>query len=630
MSSSVRRLGLAVLLWGSITVPASASGAVPFKACSTGSTLGCATVQVPLDRSGAVPGTVGLAVERLRSLGGNGSTAVVAIAGGPGQAATPLAADFAIAMRPALAGRDLVVFDQRGTGRSQPLRCRAFETAAAGAAPGPVIRSCAGQLGPARGHFTTADTVEDIESLRQALGYSRLVLYGTSYGTKVALAYAMRHPANVERLVLDSVVLPSGPDVFGRSTLAAVPAMLRALCGGGNCGGITADPVADLQRLVARLAIGAVAAPVVDARGHGRRVAVSHDDLIDIVVAGDEDPTLRADLPGAVSAALSGDYAPLARLRLNALSGDSSSGIDQPLYFATVCEELPLPFARGPDAATKLAQARAAAAALPPGPLLPFDAASALHAGPSADCSSWPQATDAAESFASPLPQVPTLILSGANDVRTPTADAAALAAEIPGAQLIVVPNDGHSVIGTDPSLCSREAVRAFFAGAPAAPCRPRALPALLRPTPVPPRDLARVPGASRSARALNAAALTLLDAKRQVTLGVLNALSSGALFNRVRTGGLRGGYAEASVRGVVLHRYALIGGVRVDGRLSPSYRGGVAISGAAGGRLVLGPAASLSGTLAGRRVHAQVQGLAAVAAAGLAGTRTDPVWRTR
>src|SRR5438876_919425 len=78
----------------------------------------------------------------------------------------------------------------------------------------PLVERCALQIGPARGAFTTAESVEDIEAVRHAAGYRKLVLYGTSYGTKVALQYAERYPQRVEALVLDSVVPPDGPEPF--------------------------------------------------------------------------------------------------------------------------------------------------------------------------------------------------------------------------------------------------------------------------------------------------------------------------------------------------------------------------------------------------------------------------------
>ena len=70
-----------------------------------------------------------------------------------------------------------------------------------------------------------------------------------------------------------------------------------------------------------------------------------------------------------------------------------------------------------------------------------------------------------------PLPAVPTLILSGGFDLRTPLEDAAGVAARIPGAQLVAVPFTGHSVVTSDLSDCAKNAMAAFFAGQPAAQC---------------------------------------------------------------------------------------------------------------------------------------------------------------
>ena len=113
------------------------------------------------------------------------------------------------------------MFDQRGTGASQPLRCASLEEFAGGAA-GAALERCARELGPARGAFTTQESVADIEAIRAATGYQKLVLYGTSYGTKVALEYAERYPQHVEALVLDSVVPTTGPEPFAIPSFQAV------------------------------------------------------------------------------------------------------------------------------------------------------------------------------------------------------------------------------------------------------------------------------------------------------------------------------------------------------------------------------------------------------------------------
>ena len=101
---------------------------------------------------------------------------------------------------------------------------------------------CALEIGPARGGYTTQESVEDIEAIRQAAGYEKLVLYGTSYGTKVAEEYAERYPQHVESLVLDSVVLPDGPEPFSIPTFQAIGSVLDELCSNNACAGITHQP----------------------------------------------------------------------------------------------------------------------------------------------------------------------------------------------------------------------------------------------------------------------------------------------------------------------------------------------------------------------------------------------------
>ena len=190
---------------------------------------------MPLDRSGKTPGTIALTIQRKSASAPPAQSAVLALAGGPGQAADPLGEDLAQAIAPALSTRDLLVFDQRGTGHSSPLNCPVFNNIAAlenatESTLGPLVELCALQIGPARGAFTTSESVEDIESIRHAAGYKKLVLYGTSYGTKVALEYAERYPQHVESMVLDSAVPTSGPEAFGLSRFSAIGSALNELC----------------------------------------------------------------------------------------------------------------------------------------------------------------------------------------------------------------------------------------------------------------------------------------------------------------------------------------------------------------------------------------------------------------
>ena len=147
------------------------------------------------------------------------------------------------AFRSALRNRDLVVFDQRGTGLSGVLRCRSLFV--------PVTRTpleqaqaaerCAQTLGPRRAYYTTRDSVDDIDAVRRAVGVDKITLFGVSYGTKVALGYAARYPQHVERLRARLGRRADRPGAFSQESLAAVPRVLRALCARG-CEEITQGP----------------------------------------------------------------------------------------------------------------------------------------------------------------------------------------------------------------------------------------------------------------------------------------------------------------------------------------------------------------------------------------------------
>src|SRR3954469_2428771 len=288
-----------------LVAAAPANAALTFKRCGR-SGVACARMSVPLDRGGSVPGRVSLFVERIRARRRGGATQppLVVLAGGPGQSATDaFGFDGLRVLYPAYWKRDVIIFDQRGTGRSGLLRCRRLERANLFDA-GPPAGECARKLGARRTFYTTRDTDDDIDALRQALGAERIALWGTSYGTKVALSYARRYPDRVERLVLDSVAPLDGPDPYYRDSTSAVPRVLRSVC--GHVCGWTADPVADLHRLVERIGGrgGALRGAVVDARGRHRRARLTRVDLFSILLAGDFDPTLRAAFPGMVDAAL--------------------------------------------------------------------------------------------------------------------------------------------------------------------------------------------------------------------------------------------------------------------------------------------------------------------------------------
>src|SRR3954451_24417840 len=546
------RAALLAVLIAVVAAPA-ASADVRWGPCAGLEGVHCARVPVPVDPTGAVPGRIALRAAHLDT-GGPASRPLLYLSGGPGDGGVEELLDVAFAAPELAREFDLYGFDQRGTGRSGHLRCPALER-------DPRLRStragteCARRLGVRGRFYTTAESVEDVEAVRAALGVPKLTLLAISYGTKLALAYARVHPEHVERLLLDSVVDPDDTDPFARDGYRAIGPSLQALCP-GPC--VSPDPGTDVAALSARLRrLGPLRGAVYDA--HGRRLGRSLTPLAlsDLLFDADYDPPLRAGVPAAVRAALDhGDAAPL--LRLIEASAPLAE-LPAPAQFsagryAASCEETPLPWDPAAPAAQRAAQAQARVAALGAGALAPFDF-DVVRADVIDLCLGWPGAGRAAPSRGGTYPALPTLILQGGEDLRTPPAASARVAAAIPGAARVVVPGVGHAVLSRDRSQCGLRRVLAFVAGGRIGPTCPRVatgVPATGVP-PVSPADLKPVPGVPPR--------LGQTPASVRATLDDLAFALSPAL-DQPAGGGLRGG----RYRGVALHALEVVPGVRLTG----------------------------------------------------------------
>jgi pimeloyl-ACP methyl ester carboxylesterase len=603
-----------------------ASAAIAFSPCGSGNNFACGHLAVPLDPDGETPGTITLAIRRHLAPVGEAHSAIIALAGGPGQPALPFAEDFDELLGKIASTRDLIVFDQRGIGLSDPLSCHAFEHSSLYHSFGALIEACGDQLGANRVFYTSADTVADIEAIREAGGYEKLVLYGTSYGTKVAEEYAQEYPSHVEALILDSVVTPNGPEPLDRATFAAIPRILRQLCAEHACAHITANPVADLARVVARMERAPLRASAIDAHGRAQSLTISSNELVEVLLAGDFSSLLRSEFLTAIAAAARGDTAPLARLVYSMRHSDgeeSQEDFDNPLYYATSCEEQDFPWNRAASPSTRLREAKAAAQAFGASAFTPFTAADALATSNIGACAYWPYTSPSPAVDDAPLPDVPTLILSGADDLRTPTSGAREVAAEIPDSHLLVVPYTGHSVLTQEQTSCASDALQALFANKPIKACPPAPIPASLRPPPLPPARLAQVQPAhgypGLTGRTLQAVALTLGDLLRQFELQLtLDGFGESLTLPTVALGGLRSGWAQVASTGLTLHSYSYIPGMTLSGKLKAG-ADTLAIGGdrAAHGSLRSGPASALVGTLDGQHVTLPASAISGAAIVG-------------
>jgi pimeloyl-ACP methyl ester carboxylesterase len=586
---------LVLLLWA-----APAEAKLKWRGCPEAEGVRCAKLRVPLDRSGATPGKVSLRVARV-AFSRKRDSHLMYLSGGPGGAGVVEMIDVLLEVPRLMRDFTVLGFDQRGTGRSGLLRCKRLER-------DPRLRStsagedCARRIGPKRAFYTTPDSVEDMEAIRVAAGAGKLTLFGISYGTELALAYARAYPQNVERLILDSTVDPDESDPFGLPGFRAMMPSLRALCPGG-CRAYGSDPGADLTALTAQLRAAPLRGEWYTASGKRRRGTVRPTAIADLMYDADYNPAMRAAVPWAVKAALGGDAAPM--LRLLAVSAKYASPSPPRDFsaarYAAVCEETPLPWPRGTALADRFGVARQRALELPPSAFHPFDAEVA-YADEIDLCLRWPDPGRPPRPAGGAYPAVPTLLLQGEEDLRTPPETSARIATLIPGAQRVTVPGVGHAIIGADTSGCGHRQLMRFLAGKPVRARCPRVKTGVPE-TAVPPASFAAVvPPAGLSGRVGRTAGA--IDA----TLDYVSLALSPAIDFNGRGGGLRGGSYQLRRR-LSLDDVVVVPGVRVSGR---QQRGGslrlrVAGPAAARGTVEVSRRGRLTGRLGGRRVRAQL-----------------------
>ena len=559
-----------VTIVAAVAGAAGARAATPsFVPCHGTSGVLCATVNVPLDWSGAVPGTIPLAVEELPAKG-TPRGVMMMLAGGPGQASAIAfdLADLGSTWQSLFPGYTLVAFDPRGSGNSGFLGCSIGSDSISDAQ----VAACGAALGPSRVFYTTAANAEDVEAVRQAVGVDKVALWGTSYGTKVELAYALAHPDHVERLLLDSVVTTTGPDPLGLETLQNMPLALRSMCGNAACHKISPDLAGEVVALANKAAITPIRGRIRTASGQLETVSLDGPTLLSIVVTADLSPGLEAELPSAVGAAALGRPAELLRIASFAEAGGDSAAariktvtdtsFSEGLFLATMCNDGRFPWTQNADAATRQQDLADAVAALPTGATGPFGSW-ATSIGSASYCLPWPSPSGNAPLAAGPLPDVPVLALSGSLDMRTPTANAASVVAQFPQGHLLVVPGVGHSVLTVDPSGCAAQAVKTWLdGGTPPTRCAPaRPYVAAVPRIPVSVAKAPFVAGVTGiRGHTLSAAETTVQDAlAATVTDG-------GAV------GGLSGGHASPSVSSVVLSSYSDVPGLTVTGALAVKF----------------------------------------------------------
>jgi pimeloyl-ACP methyl ester carboxylesterase len=359
---------------------------------------------------------------------------IMAMDGGPGYGSTaaPFTRSLVAALAPLLRRRDLVVFDERGSGRSEALDCPALQKGLIQESI--AIGECANQLGRRYAGYTTGEAADDLDAVRRALGLGKVFFYGDSYGTLFGQAYAVRHPDSLRGLILDSAYPANDP--YYRTLYPAGLHGLRVTCRiSPECSG---DPVARFSRVVRRF--------------HAAKR--STDALLSFLLqSGTLAPRSYLSLDDGDRRFLAGDPGRLNRLLAPGPAGHGElNEFSYGLEITVECNDYPLLWDPAAGIDERIRQLSDSVKGLPRDYFAPFSRREYLlsDAAHLTNCLDFPAPPPGG--LEPPVPagwrapqSFPTLILAGQVDDITSVEEAREVQARFPRSSLYIVPDRGHA-----------------------------------------------------------------------------------------------------------------------------------------------------------------------------------------
>jgi pimeloyl-ACP methyl ester carboxylesterase len=362
---------------------------------------------------------------------------IVVLAGGPGQGAVSLASQVLPLFSRLNDTRDLLLVDQRGTGASNPLDCDddeeegSLQSAFEESLPERLVARCLDQINADPRQYVTTIAVEDLDEVRDALGYAKVNLWGGSYGTRVGLEYIRRHGDRVRSATLDGVAPASMklPLSFVADGEAALDRLIAACEGEPLCHKVYPDLRKTIMRLRTQLARSPARVAITDPRT-GERDTIEVNE--NVFLSGLFRPLYVAELasllPYGVTSAASGDFNPLLAQNLE-ITDDVSENLSIGMHLSVICaEDVPRITPEDLAAVSKSFFGRA----------LVDDFIRA--------CRIWPRGAVPADYYEPVRSDVPVLILSGGIDPATPPRHGEEVARTLPNSRHLVAPELGHGV----------------------------------------------------------------------------------------------------------------------------------------------------------------------------------------
>ena len=364
--------------------------------------------------------------------------------GGPGGGAASLARYHLPTFHRFQVDRDIVFIDQRGTGESNPLNCEPEDRdeedlSHSDAYPVERLRRCLAGLKADTRLYTTAIAMDDIDEVRQYLGYGAINLWGGSYGTRAALVFLKRHENSVRSVVLDAVAPPDMrlPLFMARDSQRALDLMIDDCARDAACTG----EFPRLRESVTTMFARAAARPHISfthpRTGKPAEITVSPRLVGYIIFTALYDPTVTSLLPRLITDAAAGNYQGLLAL---AFSRDLPKGaMSEGMFLSVVCSE-DMPRIH-PNEIVDEAKGRFLGTAF-------FD----TRMKP---CEFWPKGAVADDYYKPVVSDKPVLILSGADDPVTPPSWGDEVAQTLKNSKHLIVPGAGHgsTLLGCVPKI---------------------------------------------------------------------------------------------------------------------------------------------------------------------------------
>jgi pimeloyl-ACP methyl ester carboxylesterase len=345
---------------GSPTGSAESFGAIELSSCRLPGVpqparCGALEVSENPDRPSGRRLRIGVAV--IPAIGGHPRPDPIAILmGGPGEDAIGEAGIYAKQFAPLRQDHDILLVDQRGTGRSGALQCALFSTEKPEASlrdlfPLAAIEKCERRLRLQADltQYIYDRFADDLERVRQALGYGPLNLFAGSYGTRAAQVYLRKYPESVRTVYMGSVVPidVASPLPFAKTGQAALEKMFDLCAADSTCNSAFPRLRDEFQQISDRLSSGSVRVTVL---GHSGAVPLYRGRVAEWFRAKLYRPRSSAALPWMIHRAYLGDWSPIS----DGIISDArdNSDISFGLFFSITCSE-DLPFIREDNVAAQ-------------------------------------------------------------------------------------------------------------------------------------------------------------------------------------------------------------------------------------------------------------------------------------